>query len=98
MEREERNVTIKRRGKMVAIAGTLTKLVDECFGWKDPKAAERAGISMIDYVIGGMDRGFRLKLFYICCTQQRRQIFLLASPAHSAMITFGRSIAASRQL
>jgi hypothetical protein len=49
---------------MVTVARTFTKLVDEDFGWKDPKAAERAGMSMMDYVIGGMDRSFKLKLFH----------------------------------
>src|SRR5205823_13237266 len=39
------------------------KLVDEDFTWKDPKAAEKAGMPMMDYVIGGMDRGFKQKLF-----------------------------------
>jgi hypothetical protein len=39
--------------------------VDEDFAWKDPKAAEKAGMPMMDYVIGGMDRGFRLKLFHM---------------------------------
>jgi hypothetical protein len=63
-ELERRNVTVKRRHKMVTVARTFTKLVDEDFGWKDPKAAERAGMSMMDYVIGGMDRGFKLKLFH----------------------------------
>jgi hypothetical protein len=33
------------------------------FGWKDPIAAQKAGMSVKDYVIGGMDRGFKLKLF-----------------------------------
>src|SRR3984893_14611378 len=59
---ERRNVTGK--GKMVIVARPFTKLVDEDFGWKDPKAAERAGMSMMDYVIGGMDRSFKLKLFH----------------------------------
>jgi hypothetical protein len=63
-ELERRNVAIKRKGKMVTVARTFTRLVDEDFGWKDPKAAERAGMSMMDYVIGGMDRGFKLKLFH----------------------------------
>jgi hypothetical protein len=48
----------------VTVARTFTRLVDEDFGWKDPKAAERTGMSMMDYVIGGMDRGFKLKLFH----------------------------------
>jgi hypothetical protein len=63
-ELERRNVTVKRKGKIVTVARTFTKLVDEDFGWKDPKAAERAGMSMMDYVIGGMDRSFKLKLFH----------------------------------
>src|SRR3981081_4194161 len=46
-ELERRNVTVKRRGKMVTVARTFTKLVDEDFGWKDPKAAERAGQTRI---------------------------------------------------
>ena len=64
-ELERRNVTVKRKGKIVTVARTFTKLVDEDFGWKDPKAAERAGMSIGDYVIGGMDRSFKLKLFHI---------------------------------
>ena len=28
------------------------------FGWKDPIAAQKAGMSLKDYVIGGMDPGF----------------------------------------
>jgi hypothetical protein len=63
-ELERRKVTVKRKGKMVTVARTFTKLVDEDFGWKDPKAAQRAGMSMMDYVIGGMDRSFKLKLFH----------------------------------
>jgi hypothetical protein len=62
-ELDRRKVTVKRKGKMVKVTRTFTKLVDEDFGWKDPKAADRAGMSMMDYVIGGMDRGFKLKLF-----------------------------------
>jgi hypothetical protein len=60
-----RNVTVKRKGKMVTVTRTFTKLVDEDFGWKDPKAAERAGMSMMDYVIGGVDRSFKIKLFHM---------------------------------
>ena len=61
---ERRKVAVKRKGKMVTVARTFTKLVDEDFEWKDPKAAERVGMSMMDYVIGGMDRSFKLKLFH----------------------------------
>lgn len=64
-ERERRKVTIKRKGKLVTVTRTFTKLVENDFTWKDPKAAERIGMSMIDYVIGGMDRSFKLKLFHM---------------------------------
>jgi hypothetical protein len=61
---ELRKVTIRKRGKKVTVTRSFTKLVDEDFTWKDPKAAEKTGMPMIDYVIGGMDRSFRLKLFH----------------------------------
>ena len=60
---ERRAVTVKRKGKTVTVMRSFTKLVDQDFGWKDPKAAERAGMSMMDYVIGGMDKSFKQKLF-----------------------------------
>jgi hypothetical protein len=63
-EFERRKVSVKRKGKMVTVTRTFTKLVDEDFGWKDPKAAERVRMPMMDYVIGGMDRSFKLKLFH----------------------------------
>jgi hypothetical protein len=61
---EQRKVTVKKKGKTVTVTKSFTKLVDEDFTWKDPKAAEKAGMPMIDYVIGGMDRSFKLKLFH----------------------------------
>jgi hypothetical protein len=61
---ERRKVTVKRKRKTVTVTRSFTKLVDEDFTWKDPKAAEKAGMPMMDYVIGGMDRSFKLKLFY----------------------------------
>jgi hypothetical protein len=64
-EFERRKVAVKRKRKMVTVTRTFTKLVDEDFTWKDPKAAERARMPMMDYVIGGMDRSFKLKLFHI---------------------------------
>lgn len=64
-EVERRKVTVKRKGKTVTVVKELSKLVDEDFAWKDPKAAERAGMPMMDYVIGGMDRSFKLKLFHV---------------------------------
>jgi hypothetical protein len=60
---ERRAVTVKRRGKTRTVMRSFTKLVDEDFGWKDPKAAEHASMPMMDYVIGGMDRSFKRKLF-----------------------------------
>jgi hypothetical protein len=63
-EHEQRKVTVKRKGKMVTVTRTFTKLVDEDFAWKDPKAADRSGLSLRDYVIGGMDKSFKLKLFH----------------------------------
>jgi len=63
-ETEKRKVTFKRKGKLVTVTRSFTRLVENDFTWKDPKAAERAGMSMSDYVIGGMDRSFKLKLFY----------------------------------
>jgi hypothetical protein len=61
---EQRKVTVKKKGKTVTVTKSFTKLVDEDFTWKDPKAAEKAGMPMMDYVIGGMDRNFKLKLFH----------------------------------
>ncbi|HEY0911032.1 MAG TPA: peptidase M15 [Bradyrhizobium sp.] len=59
---EQRKVTVKKKHKMVTVTRTFTKLVDEDFSWKDPKAAEHFGKTLDDYVIGGMDRDFKLKL------------------------------------
>ena len=61
---ERRKVTVKKKRKTVTVTRTFTKLVDQDFTWKDPKAAERVGMPMKDYVIGGMDRSFKLKLFH----------------------------------
>ncbi len=61
---ERRKVSVKRKGKMVTVTKNFTKPVDQDFTWKDPDAAERAGLSMMDYVIGGMDRSFKTKLFH----------------------------------
>jgi hypothetical protein len=61
---EQRQVTIKRKRKLVTVTRTFFKPVDEDFAWKDRKASEKAGLPMEDYVIGGMDRDFKLKLFY----------------------------------
>lgn len=60
---DRRAVTIKRKGKMVTVMRRFTKLVDEDFAWKDPKAADHAKMALMDYVIGGMDKSFKQKLF-----------------------------------
>jgi hypothetical protein len=61
---EERiKVKVKNKGKTRTVVKTLTKYITQDFGWKDPKAAQKAGMSLKDYVIGGMDRGFRRKLY-----------------------------------
>ena len=62
---EQRKVTVKKKGRLVTVTKTFTTVADEDFSWKDPKAAEKAGLPMVDYVIGGMDRGFKLKLFHM---------------------------------
>jgi hypothetical protein len=62
---ERRKVTVRKRGRLVTVTRTFTTAADEDFSWKDPKAAEKAGMPMVDYVIGGMDRDFKLKLFHM---------------------------------
>src|SRR6516162_2515975 len=44
---------------------TVTKLVNEDFTWKDPQASEKAGMSVAQYVIGGMDRAFKARLYHL---------------------------------
>ena len=62
---EQRKVTVKKRGRLVTVTKTFTTVADEDFSWKDPKAAEKAGMPAADYVIGGIDRDFRLRLFHM---------------------------------
>jgi hypothetical protein len=61
---ERVKVTVKTKGKTRTVTKTVTKLVDEDFTWKDPKAAQKADMPLMDYVIGGMDRRFKLKLYH----------------------------------
>jgi hypothetical protein len=61
---DRKKVTVKRKGRMVTVTKTFTTVVNEDFAWKDPKAAEKANMSMMTYVIGGMDPTFKLKLFH----------------------------------
>jgi hypothetical protein len=60
---ERIKATVKKKGKTRTVIKTITKYVDGEFAWKDPIAAQRAGMPLKDYVIGGMDRGFKLKLY-----------------------------------
>jgi hypothetical protein len=62
---EQRQVTVKKKGKLVVVTRTFTRTADEDFAWKDPKAADHVGMAMADYVIGGMDRDFKLRLFHM---------------------------------
>ncbi len=59
---EQIKVAVKRKGKIKIVTKTVSKFVVEDFGWKDPDAAEKAGMATQDYVIGGMDRSFRVTL------------------------------------
>ena len=56
--------TVKKKGKLRTIVKTITRYVVGDFTWKDPIAAQKAGMSVKDYVIGGMERSFKLKLYY----------------------------------
>jgi hypothetical protein len=62
---ESREVAVPKRGRTVIVSQRIAKPADSDFRWKDPKAATRAGMPLMDYVIGGMDRTFKSKLFYI---------------------------------
>ena len=54
---------VKKKGKTRIVTKTVTKYVLGDFTWKDPIAAQRAGMPIKDYVIGGMDRRFKIKLY-----------------------------------
>src|SRR5262249_57990709 len=56
--------TIKKNGKTRTITKTVTSYVVADFTWKDPAAAEKAGMSLKDYVIGGLDPVFKFKLYH----------------------------------
>ena len=60
---EQIKTAVKTKGKTRTVTKTITDYVVADFAWKDPIAAQRAGMSLKEYVIGGMDRGFKLKLF-----------------------------------
>jgi len=58
-------VKVEKNGKSRTVTKTVTKFVNEDFTWKDPAAAEKAGMSVAQYVIGGMDRGFKVRLYHL---------------------------------
>jgi hypothetical protein len=60
---EQKKASVVKKGKLQTIIQKIVKLVREDFTWKDPAAAEKAGMPQMDYVIGGMDRDFRLRLY-----------------------------------
>src|SRR5262249_2420998 len=62
---EQIKTTVKKNGKSRTVTKTVTKLVNEDFTWKDPHAAEKAGMSVAQYVIGGMDRPFKARLYHL---------------------------------
>ena len=61
---EQKKASVVKKGKLQTIIQKIVKLVREDFTWKDPAAAEKAGMPQMDYVIGGMDRDFRLRLYH----------------------------------
>jgi len=70
-EQERREVTVKKRGKLVTVTRTITTSVNEEFSWKDRKAAEHVGMPLMDYVIGGVDVPFKRRLFNMLFAAER---------------------------
>jgi len=62
---EQIKTTVKKNGKSRTVTKTVTKFVNEDFTWKDPDAAEKVGMSVAQYVIGGMDRAFKARLYHL---------------------------------
>ena len=61
---EERiSATVKKKGKRQSSTKTVARLVSEDFTWKDPDAPQKAGMSTMDFVIGGMDSDFKVRLY-----------------------------------
>jgi hypothetical protein len=61
---EQKKASVVKKGKLRTIIQKIVKLVREDFTWKDPAAAEKVGMPQMDYVIGGMDRSFKLRLYH----------------------------------
>jgi hypothetical protein len=60
---KQSKVTVKKDGKTRTVTRTAMEYATDDFTWKDPAAAQRSGMSPMDYVIGGIDRGFKQKLY-----------------------------------
>jgi hypothetical protein len=60
---EQKKASVVKKGKLRTIIQKIVTLVREDFTWKDPAAAEKAGMQQMEYVIGGMDRNFKLRLY-----------------------------------
>jgi hypothetical protein len=54
---------IKKNGKTRTVTKTVTSFANEEFAWKDVGASQKVAMTLPDYVIGGMDKGFKAKLF-----------------------------------
>jgi hypothetical protein len=61
---EKIKTTVTKNGKTRTVVKTVIKYVLGDFTWKDPIAAKRVDMPLKEYVIGGMDRGFKLKLYH----------------------------------
>jgi hypothetical protein len=61
---EKKRVSVKRKGRTRIVTKTITRLVDEDYTWKDPAAAQKVGMSVSEYVIGGMDHNFKQTLYH----------------------------------
>src|SRR5258708_17510886 len=62
---EQIKTTVKKNGKSRTVTKTVTKFVNEDFTWKDPHAAEKTGMSVAQYVIAGMERAFKARLYHL---------------------------------
>jgi hypothetical protein len=60
---EQKKETITKDGKTLTRTKTITNFVLGDFTWKDPAAAQKANMPIKDYVIGGLDPGFKLTLY-----------------------------------
>jgi hypothetical protein len=60
---EKKRGRVKRKGRTRIVTKTITKVADEDYTWKDPAAAQKVGMSLSEYVIGGMDHDFKQTLY-----------------------------------